>query len=253
MSNSQDTVNKKEKPPWDDSIKTVLIAFILALFFRSVAFEPFHIPSGSMKNTLLVGDYLFVSKYSYGYSRYSFPLGMPLFEGRVLGDKPQRGDVMVFRLPANPRIDFIKRLIGLPGDTIQVKSGQLYINGEAIKREQLPDATNVDENFNARSVASFKETLPNGVTYTTLEEVEDGPADNTELYHIPEGHYFMMGDNRDNSRDSRFLSEVGYIPEENIIGKAQMIFFSADGSSELKNPMSWVKALRGDRFFKKVE
>lgn len=245
---------EKQKAPWDDSIKTVLIAFLLAIVFRSLVFEPFHIPSGSMKNTLLVGDYLFVSKFSYGYSRYSFPFGLPLFEGRVLETKPQRGDIVVFRLPANPRIDFIKRIVGMPGDQIQIREGIVYINGEPLKRDKLPNETDIDEHNVAKSMLVFKETLPGGKTIKILKEPDiKSSADDTPVYTVPERHYFMMGDNRDNSRDSRYLGEVGYVPEENIVGRAQLIFFSTDGSAQLANPLTWVASLRSDRFFKWIE
>jgi len=248
--------NTKKKASWDDSIRTVLFAFVLALVFRSFAFEPFHIPSGSMKNTLLIGDYLFVSKFSYGYSRYSFPLGLPIMNGRMLEfEQPQRGDVVVFRLPKNPRIDYIKRIMGLPGDKLQVKEGILYINGTALKRATLPNETDYDENNIAHSVTAYAETLPEGKVIHILKEHDNGKgdADNTPIFVVPEGHYFMMGDNRDNSRDSRFLQEVGYVPEQNIVGRASMIFFSIDGSADIKNPLSWVTALRTGRFFKTIE
>ncbi|NBO20030.1 MAG: signal peptidase I [Proteobacteria bacterium] len=252
---SQTIEKKKQKAPWDESIRTVIIAFLLAIVFRSLVFEPFHIPSGSMKNTLLVGDYLFVSKYSYGYSRYSFPFGFRVFDGRVLETKPKRGDIVVFRLPSNPRIDFIKRIVGLPGDKIQVKNGVLHINGEPVKREKLPSETDIDERNVAHTIPAYAETLPEGKTIHTLKEQPDGqgPADDTQLYEVPQNHYFMMGDNRDNSRDSRYMNEVGFVPEENIVGRAALIFFSSDNTATLYNPLSWVMSLRSGRFFKLIE
>jgi signal peptidase I len=248
--NSGDT----KKNSWDETIKTILIALLLAVTFRSVAFEPFHIPTGSMKDNLLVGDYLFVSKYSYGYSRFSFPFGIPLFEGRVLElSQPKRGDVVVFRLPVNTRIDYIKRIIGMPGDNIQIKEGIVYINGEPLKREQKTDFVDDEKKDNIKSIARFSEALPEGRMIEILKEHKKGPADNTQIYQVPAGHYFMMGDNRDNSHDSRYLDDVGYVPYENIVGHAQIIFFSTNGTAQLKNPLSWFSAIRTDRLFKMIE
>ena len=284
MEYDQPIDNKKEYS-WNETIRTILIAGILALGFRSLAFEPFHIPSGSMKSNLLVGDYLFVSKYSYGYSRYSFPFGLPLFEGRMMESKPKRGDVVVFRLPSNPRIDYIKRVIGLPGDKVQIKGGVVYINDQPLKRSKLDpysdkeiapasclsssEPKDVFESYRLfsdqaleaekmdkpifRSIPRFAETLPEGKTITILKECEISNADNTTVYQVPEGHYFMMGDNRDNSRDSRFMHDVGYVPEENLIGRAEFIFFSTDGSAAWLNPLSWLAATRLDRLFKRID
>ena len=247
---------KKESKPWDDNIRTVFIAFLLALLFRSVAFEPFHIPSGSMKNTLMIGDYLFVSKFSYGYSRFSFPLGLPDFDGRILEfEKPKRGDIVVFRVPTNTHVDFIKRIMGLPGDKIQVKEGIVYINGNALKRDPLPDETDYTDNHTAKSISAYAETLPEGKVIHILKQYNkgDGPADDTQVYEVPPDHYFMMGDNRDNSRDSRYLDEVGFVPAQNIVGRASIIFFSIDGTATTANPVSWFTALRVNRFFKWIE
>jgi signal peptidase I len=239
-------LEEQKKYSWDDTIRTIIVAVLLAVIFRSFLFEPFHIPSGSMKNNLLVGDYLFVSKYTYGYSRYSFPLGFPIFEGRIGGRKPERGEVVVFRLPVNPRVDYIKRVMGLPGDSIQVKEGIVYINGTPLERKREAD---YDDSETGRSVRRFAETLPEGKVIHILKERLNGPADNTQVYVVPQGYYFMMGDNRDNSRDSRFLEDVGYIPEENIVGRAEMIFFSKDGTARLINPFSWIAATRFSRIF----
>jgi len=246
----------KKKHPWDDTIRTLLLAFLLAIAFRSFAFEPFHIPSGSMKSTLLVGDYLFVSKYSYGYSRYSFPFGLPLFKGRVLEfQKPQRGDVVVFREPSHPRVDFIKRIIGLPGDRIQLKDGIVYINDVALKRQPLDEFADDEDPNHVNSIPRFTETLPDGKVITILKELHPltPEGNNTPIYEVPPNYYFMMGDNRDHSYDSRFASGVGYVPEENIVGRAEMIFFSVDGSFEWANPVSWFSAMRFGRFFKVIE
>ncbi len=266
--------------PWNDNIKTILIAILLAVTFRSLVAEPFHIPSGSMKSTLLIGDYLFVSKYSYGYSRYSFPFGPPIFKGRIFADKPKRGDIVVFRFPRNPRVDFIKRIVGMPGDHIQVRQGIVYLNGKPLPRTQIdtfeekdgrspscledypedPKAAEFWEQMpemmqrpveGSHAIPRLAETLPEGKVITILKECERGMADNTQVFKVPAGHYFMMGDNRDNSSDSRLT--VGMVPEENLVGRAEFIFFSVDGSAELTNPISWFKALRLDRFFKGLE
>jgi signal peptidase I len=223
-----------------------LQALLIALVIRTVLFESFNIPSGSMKATLLVGDYLFVSKYSYGYSHYSLPLSPPLFSGRVFGSMPERGDVVVFRLPKDGSIDYIKRVIGLPGDRIKVVDGLLYINGSPVKRERVDDFID-DENGSSERVRRWRETLPNGVTYQTLDLQDDGPLDNTEEYLVPPGHYFMMGDNRDNSADSRVLSAVGYVPFENLIGKAQIIFFSIGDGEPAWHIWNWPRSVRWSR------
>ena len=179
-----------------------------------------------MQNTLLIGDYLFVSKFSYGYTHYSLPFSPPLFSGRIWSAEPQRGDVVVFRFPKDDSIDYIKRVIGLPGDRIQVLEEQLYINGEAVKRERIEDGE-TDEFGRTIPVKRWRETLPNGVTYVTLETPGRPNLANTKIFEVPPGHYFMMGDNRDNSSDSR--ADVGFVPFENLIGRAQVIFFSIQG------------------------
>jgi signal peptidase I len=272
------SVSKPEEKHEDSIGETIMViiqALLLALVVRTFAFQPFNIPSGSMKQTLLVGDYLFVSKFSYGYSQYSFPFGIAPFKGRFWGADPQRGDIVVFRLPTDTSVDYIKRVIGLPGDRIQVRAGVVYINGQAVKREPAPDyvAANVcppglgKPAFGEYPTKAFKETLPNGVSYTVLQCVEHPEAittdgfgigfdhNNTKEYVVPPGHFFMMGDNRDNSQDSRFLNHVGYVPAENLVGKAQMIFFSVDTPENASWGQSFLMAvtepsrLRLSRFF----
>lgn len=257
-------IKDKTVPTWDKHItgffRTFGGAILIALVFRSLLFEPFHIPSGSMKDNLLVGDYLFVSKYAYGYSRYSFPFGQPAFEGRVAQlQKPERGDVVVFRLPRNTRIDYIKRIIGMPGDTLQVRGGTLYINGAPLPREQLGTFDDDEDPRHIVAIPRYRETLPGGKEISILKKKPgELPAEfgfdpnNTPVYEVPQGHYFMMGDNRDNSRDSRFLNEVGFVPEANIVGRAEIIFFSTDGQAAWWQVWAWLPTLRFDRFFKAI-
>jgi signal peptidase I len=228
--------------------RVIFHALIIALVIRTFLFQPFNIPSGSMKETLLVGDYLFVSKYSYGYTHYSFPFSPPLFSGRIWSAMPQRGDVVVFRLPKDDTTDYIKRVIGLPGDHIQMIKGVLHINGVPVKRERISDFID-DENGRTVRVKRWRETLPNGVSYTTLDLMDNGFYDNTQEYVVPPGHYFMMGDNRDNSTDSRFLNQVGYVPFENLIGRAQIIFFSIHEGEHAWAIWRWPWSVRWGRLF----
>ena len=236
-------------------VKTVAYAFLIAAFIRTFLFQPFNIPSGSMEDTLLVGDYLFVSKFSYGYSNHSFPWSPNLFEGRIWSAPPERGDVMVFRLPARPWEDFIKRVVGLPGDRVQMIDGVLYINGEPCKLEPADPYVAVDPYGETLTISRYKETLPNGREHYILDAEAGKPgADNTQEFVVPPGHYFMMGDNRDNSSDSRMAdSGVGFVPEENLVGRADIIFFSTDGSAQIWEFWKWPTAIRFSRFFKTVE
>lgn len=223
-----DTAKKKEG--FWSLVRSFLVALVIAMLFRTLAYEPFHIPSGSMKPTLLVGDYLFVSKFSYGYSRYSIPFGLPLFEGRIFQrNEPRRGDIVVFKLPRDNSTNYIKRLIGLPGDTVQVKQGVLYLNGEAVKLQPVLDFEDAENSKNIRHMPQYIETLPNGASHYVLDEVKDGPEDNTEVFRVPEGYYFFMGDNRDNSLDSRVSPPigVGFVPAVNLVGRADFTFFSS--------------------------
>jgi signal peptidase I len=214
------------------------IAVVLSpLLIRTFLFQPFNIPAGSMKPTLFVGDYIFVSKYSYGYNRYSFPFSPPLalISGRVFASDPERGDVVVFRLPKDPSIDYVKRVIGLPGDRIQMINGVLHINGTPVKREQIGDFVETDDNGREVHIKQWRETLPNGVSHPTLDMIENGFYDNTKEYRVPAGHYFMMGDNRDNSSDSRVENQVGYVPVENLIGRVQILFWSVDEKGHIRS------------------
>jgi signal peptidase I len=239
---------KRKEGGIGETIRVIVHALIIALVIRTFLFQPFNIPSGSMKATLLVGDYLFVSKYSYGYSHFSLPFSPPLFSGRLFGSQPQRGDVVVFRLPKDTSTDYIKRVIGLPGDKIQVVEGQVFINGQPVKRERVDDFVEDEEGVRATPVKRWRETLPNGVSYYTLDLVDNGFADNTQVYTVPAGEYFMMGDNRDNSTDSRF-SQVGTVPFENLVGKAQLIFFSVYEGERAWEIWRWPFSVRWSRLF----
>lgn len=246
---------KHKRGGWWDTIKTIIYAVVVALIVRTFAYEPFNIPSGSMIPTLLEGDYLFVSKFSYGYSRYSFPFGFPPFDGRIFGDAPERGDVAVFRLPSDDTTDYIKRIIGLPGDRIQVIGGVLYLNGEEVPRRRIEDYVEIDYFGRERRIPQYVETLPNGRSYRLLDRDPSGALDNTGVYVVPDGHYFAMGDNRDNSIDSRVPSErhgVGFIPAQNLIGRAVLLFYSTDGSARLWEFWKWPSATRFDRIVKSV-
>jgi signal peptidase I len=240
--------SSRSKSFWE-TVRTLVYAVAIALAVRTFLYEPFNIPSGSMKPTLLVGDYLFVSKFAYGYSKHAFPFSIPLFEGRIFGELPERGDVAVFKLPSDNRTDYIKRVVGLPGDRIQVKSGTLYVNGEAAERVRI-------ENFidGVAPLKQYRETLPqSGRSYAVLDITERGSLDNTDVYEVPARHVFAMGDNRDNSLDSRVLSDVGFIPVENLIGRAEIIFFSTNGEARFWEIWRWPIAIRFRRLFNLIE
>ena len=207
---------------------TLAIPLFSPIIFRTFLFQPFYIPARSMMPALLEGDSLFVSKYAYGYSRYSLPLSPRLFSGRIFGSVPERGDVVVFRAPRNDSVDYIKRVIGLPGDRIQMQQGLLYINGVPVQRQRLSDVVGDEPcgTGNGNRIKRWRETLVNGVSHETLDCVDNGFYDNTRVYDVPAGHVFVLGDNRDNSTDSRVLSAIGYVPVENIVGRAGLIYFS---------------------------
>ena len=253
---SSDSTKKDTAGGWWETVKIVIQALALAMVVRVFFFQPFNIPSGSMKSTLLVGDYLFVSKLSYGYSRFSFPGGFHLFSGRIFAGEPKRGDVAVFKLPRDNSTDYIKRVIGLPGDEIQMIAGVLHINGQAVPKRRIGDFATFEDDGPQRRIPMFEETLPNGVKYAVLDSEPSGPFDNVGPYKVPAGHYFMMGDNRDNSTDSRALWGVGYVPLENFVGRAEIIFFSAafddPNAFRLLAPWRWPLDIRWSRFFQVV-
>lgn len=234
-----------------ETIKTVIYAILIAVVIRTFLYEPFKIPSGSMYPSLYVGDFLFVSKYTYGYSKHSFPFSLPLFEGRIWTDEPERGDVVVFKFPQDNRTDYIKRVIGLPRDKIKLENGRLYINGNLVEREQIDDFVLRDKYGNVERFRQYVETLPNGVKHNILEVSDSELYDDVPELTVPEGSYFMMGDNRDRSDDSRV--NVGFVPYENLVGKARVLFFSYDG-----NGGPWYKLwnlprqIRWSRMFDKI-
>ncbi|NQV83189.1 MAG: signal peptidase I [Rhodospirillales bacterium] len=239
---------KKETGGFRETLTTVILAIFIALGVRTVAYEPFNIPSGSMIPTLLIGDYLFVSKASYGYSRHSLPFSLPLIPGRIFFEEPKRGDVMVFKLPTDNKTDYIKRIIGLPGDTVQLKNSVLYINDKAVKRERAEDFIERTDSKNFSRTPQYLEILPGGKKHYVLEVTDNTFFDNTSVYTVPEDHYFAMGDNRDNSSDSRV---IGFIPKVNLVGRAEFLFFSVDG--DVWKFWEWAESLRFERFFQGIE
>ena len=236
-----------------DNIKTIFYALIIALIIRSFLFQPFYIPSSSMEPNLLIGDRLFVSKYSYGYSRHSLPFSPKIYNNRILKKIPKRGDVIVFKPPADNRTDYIKRLIGLPGDTVQIINKNLYLNEVKINKRKIDTLLlNINCGNEILDADFFEETLPNGKKYLAVYR-KDGTMINSDKFIIPKDHYFFMGDNRDCSKDSRFLSSVGYVHQNNLVGKARLIFFSNDSKkgSFFKFWM-WKQSIRLERIFQKI-
>ena len=241
-----------DKKFFTENIKTLFYALLIALIIRSLLIQPFYIPSSSMEPNLLVGDRLFVSKYSYGYSKHSFPFSPHIFNGRIMFNKPERGDVVVFKTPADNRTDYIKRLVGLPGDQIQFINNNLYLNNSEIMKSRISKNDIIYCGKKTINVNTFEEILPNGKKYISVYS-KDYSFQNSDLFIVPENHYFFLGDNRDCSKDSRFLTSVGYVHKDNLVGKAQFIFFSSDKSiGSIFSFWKWSKSIRFDRFFKKI-
>jgi len=235
-----------------DNLKTLFYALIIAIIIRSLLLQPFYIPSSSMEPNLLVGDRLFVTKYSYGYSKHSFPFSPNIFNGRILSTEPKRGDVVVFKTPADNRTDYIKRLIGLPGDVIQFIDGDIYINNNQILKTLIKSTDNIYCGSDKIKVNFFDEKLPNGKSYISVYR-SDHSFQNSDKFIVPENHYFFLGDNRDCSKDSRFLSAVGYVHQDNLVGKAQFLFFSSDRRiGSIFKFWNWRDIIRFNRFFKKI-
>ena len=235
-----------------ENITTLFYALIIAVFIRSIFIQPFYIPSSSMEPNLLVGDRLFVTKYSYGYSKHSFPFSPPIFEGRFFFKEPKRGDIVVFKTPADNRTDYIKRVIGLPGDRIQFIDGELYINNNVIFKNLKSETDVIYCGKIPISVFTFQEELLNGKKYN-ITNLKNSSNENSDPYIVPDDHYFYLGDNRDCSKDSRYLSSVGYVHKDNIVGKARFIFFSSDKTiGSIFYFWKWNKSIRFDRFFKKI-
>jgi signal peptidase I len=250
----------KQTESWGETIRTVFYAVLIAIGIRTFAWEPFNIPSESMLPTLQIGDYLFVSKYAYGYSKHSFPFSIGPFDGRIFESPVKRGDVVVFKLPRDNTTDYIKRIVGLPGDKLQVTNGVLHINGKAVPKvrtDSFPYTSYpYDEQYGIeRNFPTYDETLPNGIKYLSYDLAPRGPLDNTDVYEVPAGHYFAMGDNRDNSTDSRVpISQhgVGFVPAENLVGRAEVLFFSTNGSASWWEIWGWPGSIRWGRLFQTI-
>ncbi len=236
-----------------ENAKTLFYALIIAIIIRSIFIQPFYIPSSSMEPNLLVGDRLFVTKYSYGYSKHSFPFSPPFFQGRILQNKPKRGDVVVFKTPADNRTDYIKRLIGLPGDQIQFIDSNLYVNNSEILKSKLKNKKKIFCGESEFDTFLFEESISKKKKHLTVYSKKNS-YQNSDPFIVPDKHYFFLGDNRDCSKDSRFLTSVGYVHEDNLVGKAQFIFFSSDKSfGSILYFWKWNKSIRLDRFFKKIK
>ena len=233
------------------NLKSVFLAIFIAILIRSFFFEPFNIPSGSMKPNLLVGDFIFVSKWSYGYSKHSLPFSLPIIPNKLFNKYPKRGDVVIFKTPQDNRTDYIKRVIGLPGDKIKIKDGLIVLNNNLVLRKKIDDFVDKDKQGNQFRIRQYRELFSN-IEFDIIDLRDNGIVDNTNEYIVPDDHFFVMGDNRDNSQDSRFISNVGYIPMKNLIGKAQYIFFSLE-NSRFYELWKWPKAIRYERIIKKIK
>ena len=266
--------DRQEKSERGGLIRFILAVALVAWLFRSLIFTPFTIPSGSMLPNLMMGDYVLASKWPYGYSRFSFPFDFPPIEGRILADIPERGDVVVFRHPGGENMDVVKRVIGLPGDTVEVRDGELTLNGKPIPRTRVqPFAMPVSANSPCRTIdrpqirrtadgeeqclyPAFRETLPGGISYTVLDQVQSGPGDYLPPTRVPAGQLFVMGDNRDDSLDSRFDplgGGLGFVPFDRLIGRGERILWSSDGSADYLRPWTWFSALRSERVGRELE
>ena len=244
---------KLNKNFFKENIKTIIYALLIAVFIRSIFFQPFYIPSSSMEPNLLVGDRLFVSKYSYGYSKHSFPFSPNLFKGRFFFKEPKRGDVVVFKTPTDNRTDYIKRLIGLPGDIIQFIDGDLYLNENQILKTKIKKNDQIYCGNNILETNTFEEKLPNGTKYKAVY-FKKNSFQNSNKFIVPEDHYFFLGDNRDCSKDSRYLGSVGYVHKDNLVGKARIIFFSSDYRiGSIFNFWNWNNIIRLNRFFRIIK
>ena len=236
-----------------ENIKTIFYALVIAIVIRSLFIQPFYIPSSSMEPTLLIGDRLFVTKYSYGYSKHSFPFSPPIIKGRIFSNLPKIGDVIVFKTPTDNRTDYIKRLIGLPGDSIQFINGDIFLNKNQVLKSRISKTDIIYCGKQTIEVNTFVEKLPNGKTHNTVY-LKNYSFQNSDIFNVPEKHYFFLGDNRDCSKDSRYLTSVGYVHEDNLVGKAQFIFFSSDFRiASIFSFWKWHKTIRFDRFFKKID
>ena len=232
-----------------ENIKSIFYALIIAVIIRSLFFQPFYIPSSSMEPTLLIGDRIFVSKYTYGYSKHSFPFSPPFFKKRIFEKKPSYGDLVVFKTPSDNRTDYIKRLIAMPGDTVQFINGKLLLNNNLVPRIRIKAEYKIRCGVSRPVVQAYKETLPNGKEYIAVYNT-NGTMQNSDIYEVPQNHFFFLGDNRDCSKDSRYLSSVGYVSNENLVGNAKIIFFSNDTiSGSVLKFWNWDKSFRIERFF----